>query len=72
MANTRSRGRRTLAVEVPEELARRLDELLGQTRRSLDAEVALALEFWLERQGMGEAAVEPEELPRRRPLKPRG
>jgi predicted transcriptional regulator len=60
MAARKAAAQRVLTVEVPEELARRLDELRGQTRRSLPAEVRLALEFWLDRQGVGEAAVEPE------------
>jgi predicted transcriptional regulator len=55
--------KRTLSVEVPEELAQRLDGLLEQTRRSVTAEVPLALEFWLERQGVGESAVD--EAPRK-------
>jgi predicted transcriptional regulator len=50
--------KRTLYIEVPEELALRLDELLAQTRRTITAEVILALEHWLERQGVSESAVE--------------
>jgi predicted transcriptional regulator len=52
-------GQRTLSIDLPEELAQRLDELVRQTRRSVATEVTLALEFWLDRQGFGEAAVEP-------------
>jgi predicted transcriptional regulator len=51
-------GKRTLYIEAPEELGERLDTLLKQTRRTITAEVILALEFWLERQGVGESAVE--------------
>jgi hypothetical protein len=58
MAARKSPAGRVLQVEIPEGVGRRLDELLVQTRRSVDAEVTLALEFWLERQGAGEAAVE--------------
>jgi predicted transcriptional regulator len=74
MSTARRVGKRTLSVEVPEELARRLDELLRQTRRSVTAEIALALEFWLDRQGVGESAVEQlstaEDKPRGRRLAP--
>ena len=59
--------KRTFTVELPEEIAQRLEDLLAQTRRSPSAEIALAVEFWLERQGMGESAVEPESKPSRRP-----
>jgi predicted transcriptional regulator len=52
-------GRRALDIVIPEELARRLDDLLAQTRRTVTAELILALEHWLERQGVGEVAVEP-------------
>jgi predicted transcriptional regulator len=66
MPSQRRAGKRAIYVEVPEELASRLDDLLAQTRRSITAEVILALEHWLERQGVGEAAVEE---PRSRPRK---
>jgi len=59
---------RMLQIEVPEALARRLDDLLRETRRSLTEEVAKALEFWLEREGAGESAVEPPAI--RTPRKP--
>jgi predicted DNA-binding protein len=66
MASKRRESQRTLEIELPEELAQRLEDLLALTRRSLSAEVRLAVEFWLERQGMGESAVEPETKPSRR------
>jgi predicted transcriptional regulator len=70
MAARKRQGKRTLTVEVPEDLAGRLEELLGQTGRSLGAEVGLALEFWLDRQGVGESAVEEEKgRPPRRPAR---
>jgi hypothetical protein len=66
----RDRGK-PQTVEVPPDLAGRLEELLAQTGRSLATEVRLALEFWLERQGIGEAAVEPEVKPPARRPRPR-
>jgi predicted transcriptional regulator len=71
MPTRKREARRTLTIELPEDLARRLDDLVSQTRRSVNAEILQALEFWLERQGMGESAVEPEEKPPARPPKPR-
>jgi predicted transcriptional regulator len=53
MPAKRRQAKRALTIELPEEMAQRLDELLVQTRRSPSAEVALAVEFWLERQGIG-------------------
>jgi hypothetical protein len=70
MATSTRPGKRPLTVELPEDLARRLDELSRQTRRPLAAEVLLALEFWLERQGVGESAVEEEVKPSPRPARP--
>jgi predicted transcriptional regulator len=67
MPAKRRQAKRTLTIELQEDMAQRLEELLVQTRRSASAEVALAVEFWLERQGMGESAVEPESKPSRRP-----
>ncbi len=49
---------RTLYVEVPERLAQRLEELARQTGRPMADEVGRALEFWVERQGMGDVSVE--------------
>jgi predicted transcriptional regulator len=60
MAARKRQTKRAITVEVPEDLAQRLEDLLGQTGRSLAAELTLALEFWLERQGIGESAVEEE------------
>jgi len=72
MAVKKSDGKRAVSLELPEELMRRLEELAGQTGRTVTAEAVLALEFWLERQGMGDAAVETEEpRPPRRAMRPR-
>jgi predicted transcriptional regulator len=67
MATGKRKGNRTVTLEVSEELAQRLDDLSKQTGRSVSAEVNLALAFWLERQGVGESAVEEESKPPRRP-----
>jgi predicted transcriptional regulator len=64
-------GKRTLYIEVPEELGDRLDTLLKETRRTITAEVTLALELWLERQGVGESAVEETPAATREADKPR-
>jgi hypothetical protein len=69
MASKKRPSKKLLQVEVPEALARRLDDLLAQTGRSLSDEVSRALDLWLERQGMGESAVE-ETPPRAAPAVP--
>ena len=51
-------GKRGFYLELPEGLARRLDELLEHTGRPVEAETILALEHWLERQGVGESAID--------------
>jgi predicted transcriptional regulator len=50
---------KVFSVDLPEDVAGRLMELVAQTGRSAGTEIRLALEFWLERQGIGESAVEP-------------
>jgi hypothetical protein len=69
MATGKRTQGRALQVEVPEVLAKRLDDLLAQTRRTPAQELLLALEFWLDRQGVGESAVEPP-APRTTPAVP--
>jgi predicted transcriptional regulator len=71
MASKKRQGLRSLTLEVPEDLARRLEELAKQTGRRPALEATLALEFWLDREGVGESAVEDEGKPPRRPPLPR-
>jgi predicted transcriptional regulator len=71
MAAKKRQSLRTLTFEVPEYLARRLEELAAQTGRTPAMEATLALEFWLDRQGVGESAVEEEVKPPRRSPLPR-
>jgi hypothetical protein len=46
----RTKGRRPLYVELPEELWERLDAIRRRSRRTITAEVSLALEHWLDQQ----------------------